>query len=61
MTHYRLDFHERLRCLLAAAFFLTYATLSILLIVALVSDWPPILHGYGTRMGPGESEWIRGR
>jgi hypothetical protein len=52
MTHYRLDFHERLRCLLAAAVFLAYTTLSILLIAALVSDWPSILHNYGPRMGP---------
>jgi hypothetical protein len=29
-----------------------YAALSILLIIALLTDWPEILHGNGIRLGP---------
>jgi hypothetical protein len=49
---YRLDFKDGLRCLLLAIVWLSYTALSILLIVALVTDWPESLHREGTRLGP---------
>ena len=52
MTRYRLDFSEWLRCLLLAVVWFSYTALSILLIIALLTDWPEILHRDGTRLGP---------
>jgi hypothetical protein len=48
---YRLDFEERLRCLLLAIVWLLYAAISVLLITALLTDWPEILHRYGRQLG----------
>jgi hypothetical protein len=52
MTGSRLDINERLRCLLLAVVWCSYAALSIFLIIALLTDWPEILHRYGSRLGP---------
>ncbi|MCU1264836.1 MAG: hypothetical protein JWM21_1154 [Acidobacteria bacterium] len=47
----RLDFDEKLRCALLVLVWFLYAALSILLIIALLTDWPEILHRYGTQLG----------
>jgi len=52
MTRQGLDFNERLRCLLLAVVWFSYSALSILLIIALLTDWPEILHRQGGRLGP---------
>ena len=49
---YRLDFNERLRFVLLAVVWLSYTALSILMIIALLTDWPEILHREGSRLGP---------
>jgi hypothetical protein len=51
MTGYRLDFNDRIRCLLLAVVWFSQAALSILVVVALLTDWPEILHRYGSQMG----------
>ncbi len=52
MTGDRFDFNDRLRCLLLLAAWLSYASLSVVLIIALLTDWPEFLHGDGVRLGP---------
>ena len=45
MTRNGLSINEAVRCLAAAVVLLTYSALSFLLIIALLTDWPEILHG----------------
>jgi hypothetical protein len=52
MAGQRLDFNDRLRCLLLAAVWFSYTALSILLVISLLTDWPGFLHGDGVRLGP---------
>jgi hypothetical protein len=52
MTGYRLDFNDWLRCLLLAVVWISYSALSIVLIIALLTDWPEILHQNGSPLSP---------
>lgn len=52
MTRAELNFNDRLRCLLLAVVWFSYAALSILLIIALLTDWPEILHQTGSPLSP---------
>ena len=52
MSGYRLEFNERFRCLLLAVVWCSYTALSIFLIIALLTDWPEILHREGSPLSP---------
>jgi hypothetical protein len=52
MTGYRLSFNDQLRCLALAAVYVTYSALALFLMVALLTDWPEMLHRVGARLGP---------
>jgi len=52
MTRHGLNRDDRLRCLMLAVVWFSYTALSILLIIALLTDWPEILHQNGSRLGP---------
>lgn len=52
MSRADFNFPEWLRGLLLAMIWLSYTALSIILIIALLTDWPQILHREGSRLGP---------
>ena len=52
MTGYRFHFNELLRCVLLAIVFVVFAALSFILIIALLSGWPKMLHRGGAVIGP---------
>jgi len=52
MTRVGFEFNDRLRGVLLVAVWLSYTALSILLIIALLTDWPEILHRDGSRLSP---------
>jgi hypothetical protein len=43
---------DRIRGLVLVIVWLSYTALSILLIIALLTDWPEVLHREGVRFGP---------
>ena len=45
-------FNDFVRCLLLAVVWFSYTALSILLIIALLTDWPEILHRGGNALSP---------
>ena len=52
MTRNGFNFDDRLRCLLLAAVWFSYTALSIFLIIALLTDWPEILHRHASPLSP---------
>lgn len=46
------NLNDRARFILLAVVWLSYTTLSVLLIIALLTDWPEILHRNGRSLGP---------
>jgi hypothetical protein len=46
LSRYRFNPGELLRYIVLALVFAIFAGLSIVLIIALVSDWPKMLHGH---------------
>ena len=45
MSRYRFDFSEGVRLVIMVLVFAIFAALSVVLIIALLSDWPKVLHG----------------
>lgn len=52
MTSGEINLRDRLRFALLAVVWFSYTALSILLIIALLTDWPEILHRDGSSLGP---------
>ena len=52
MDSQRFDDSDRRRCLWLALVWFSYTALSILLVIALLTDWPDFLHHEGRGLGP---------
>jgi hypothetical protein len=52
MTTGETNLNDRVRFVLLVVVWLSYTALSILLIIALLTDWPEILHRNGRSLGP---------
>ena len=52
MTRDGLTRSDRLKGLLLVVVWFSYSALSIILIIALLTDWPEILHREGSRLSP---------